>query len=148
MNPAYRIPRSLFPVVERFTSQEPSNSTNTPITEMMVNSMITNLEEGAEAKAGQPIDLRGIAWDGGYGIAEVAISIDGGKTWAPTQLAEDLGRFSWRQWSHRLAAQQPGTVTIMVRARDKSGQSQVDPLLFNGAGYHNNVVQALGLRVV
>ena len=46
MNPAYRIPRSQFPVVERFVSQEQPGSVNTPITEMVVNSLITNLEEG------------------------------------------------------------------------------------------------------
>lgn len=148
MNPAYRIPRSLFPVVERFISQEPSNSANTPITEMVVNSMITNFEDGAEVKAGQPVDLKGIAWDGGYGIVEVAVSIDDGKSWTPTQLGDDLGRFSWRQWTHRLAARQAGTVTVMVRARNRIGQTQVDALLFNGAGYHNNVVQTLGLKVV
>ncbi|MCA1409279.1 molybdopterin-dependent oxidoreductase [Ensifer sp. IC3342] len=148
MNPAYRIPRSLFPVVERFTSQEQPNSANTPITEMVVNSMITNLEEGAEVKAGQPVDLKGIAWDGGYGIVEVAVSVDGGGTWTRTQLGQDLGRFSWRQWTHRLAAQQTGTATVMVRARNKIGQTQVDALLFNGAGYHNNIVQTLGLKVV
>ncbi|WP_429818384.1 hypothetical protein [Ensifer sp. B1-9] len=97
MNPAYRIPRSLFPVVERFTSQETPSSVNTPITEMVVNSMITNLEEGAEVKAGQPIDLKGLAWDGGYGIVEVAVSVDAGGTWTSTQLGKDIGHFSWRQ---------------------------------------------------
>ncbi|MGF6178421.1 hypothetical protein [Ensifer sp. 4252] len=139
---------ALFPVVERFTSQEPPDSNNTPITEMVVNSMITNLEDGAEVKAGQPVDLQGIAWDGGYVIVEVAVSIDDGSSWTSTQLGEDLGRFSWRQWTHRLTAQQAGTVTVMVRARNKIGQTQVEALLFNGAGYHNNIVQTLGLKFV
>ncbi|PTM87756.1 molybdopterin-dependent oxidoreductase [Mycoplana dimorpha] len=147
MNPAYRVPRALFPIIERFTSQEPPHSPSTPITEMVVNSMITNLTDGAETKAGQPIDLKGIAWDGGYGIVEVAISSDGGKSWTPATLGEDLGRFSWRQWSHQIAPQQQGSVTVMVRARNKMGQTQVDSLLFNGAGYQNNVVQTLRLTV-
>jgi DMSO/TMAO reductase YedYZ molybdopterin-dependent catalytic subunit len=148
MNPAYRIPRALFPVVERFTTQEPANSQNTPITEIVVNSLITNLEEGSEVKASQPIEVRGIAWDGGYGIAEVAVSVDGGKTWVPVELGRDLGRFAWRQWTYRLAPAQPGTVTVMVRARNKAGQTQVEELLFNGAGYHNNLVQTLELKVI
>jgi mono/diheme cytochrome c family protein len=42
---------------------------------MVVNSLITNLEEGAEVKAGQPVTVSGIAWDGGYGINEVAVSL-------------------------------------------------------------------------
>jgi DMSO/TMAO reductase YedYZ molybdopterin-dependent catalytic subunit len=148
MNPAYRVPRGLFPLVERFTTQEPANSPNTPITEIVVNSLITNLEAGAEVKAGQPVEVKGIAWDGGYGIVEVALSSDGGKAWAPATLGRDLGRFAWRQWTYALTAAQPGTITVMVRARNKAGQTQVESLLFNGAGYHNNLVQALELKVV
>lgn len=148
MSPAYRIPRALFPVVERFTTQEPTNSPNTPITEMVVNSLITNFEEGAEVKAGQPAEIKGIAWDGGYGITEVSVSTDGGNEWTPAALGRDLGRFAWRQWTYSLTPAQPGAITVMVRARNKQGQTQVEQLLFNGAGYHNNVVQALGLKVV
>lgn len=148
MNPAYRVPRALFPVVERFTTQEPPNSPNTPITEMVVNSLITNLEEGAEVKAGQQVEVKGIAWDGGYGITGVSVSTDGGKGWIPAELGRDLGRFAWRQWTYRFSPTQTGTITVMVRARNKAGQTQVEQLLFNGAGYHNNLVQALGLKVV
>jgi hypothetical protein len=148
MNPAYRIPRAMFPVVERFTTQEPPNSPNTPITEIVVNSLITNFDEGAEVKAGQPVEVKGIAWDGGYGIVEVAVSTDGGKEWLPAELGQDLGRFSWRRWTYSFTPAQPGAATVMARARNKAGQTQVEQLLFNGAGYHNNLVQALGLKVV
>ena len=145
---AYRVPSAQFPVVQRFTSQEAPNSPNTPITEIVINSMITNLEEGAKVKAGQATDVKGIAWDGGYGIAEVAISIDDGKTWVPATLGQDLGRFSWRQWTYALTPKAAGQITVKVRARNNVGQTQVDKLLFNPAGYHNNVVQALPLTVV
>lgn len=148
MNPAYRIPSSLFPVVQRFTSQEPPNSPNTPITEMVVNSLVTNFEEGAEVKAGQPVKVQGVAWDGGYGIVEVAVSIDAGRQWMPAELGPDLGRFAWRRWTYAFTPAQPGAVTVTVRARNAAGQTQVEKLLFNGAGYQNNVVQALGLKVV
>lgn len=148
MNPAYRVPSGLFPVVQRFVSQEVANSPNTPITEIVVNSMIVNFEEGAQVKAGQPAEVKGIAWDGGYGIAEVAVSIDDGKTWLPAALGRDLGRFAWRQWTYTLTPSAPGALTVKVRARNNAGQTQVDKLLFNGAGYHNNVVQALPLTVV
>ncbi len=148
MNTAYRIPRSLFPIVDRFTTQEPANSPSTPITEILVNSLVTNFEDGAEVKAGQPVDIKGVAWDGGYGITEVSASSDGGKQWVPAVLGRDLGRFAWRQWTYSLPAGQPGTITVMVRARNKAGQTQVEQLLFNGAGYHNNLVQTLALKVV
>ena len=148
MNPAYRVPSAMFPLVERFTSQEAAGSPNTPITEIVVNSVITNIEDGAQVKAGQPVDLRGIAWDGGYGIVEVLVSVDGGTEWGPAALGPDLGRFAWRQWSHSFTPGQPGAVTVMVRARNQAGQTQVNRLLFNPAGYHNNLVQALELNVV
>src|SRR5262249_43125641 len=78
MNPAYRIPVGKFPVVARFISQE--NATSTPITEMVVNSLITSHADGANVKAGT-VTVGGIAWDAGYGIRAVELSTDGGKTW-------------------------------------------------------------------
>lgn len=148
MAPAYRIPSGSFPVVQRFASQEAPNSPTTPITEMVVNSMITNLEEGAEIKAGQATEVKGIAWDGGYGITEVAVSTDEGETWRPAALGRDLGRFAWRQWTFALSPATPGAMTVRVRARNNAGQTQVEKLIFNGPGYHNNVVQVLPLTVV
>src|SRR5215468_5256096 len=46
MNPAYRIPLGKFPLVARFTSQE--TDVNTPITEMVINSLITSPADGAD----------------------------------------------------------------------------------------------------
>ena len=145
MTTAYRIPRSLFPVVERFTSQEAPGSPNTPITEMVVNSLITNLQDGQQVSAGTNLTVRGIAWDAGYGISEVDASVDGGQTWRPAKLGDDLGRFSWRQWTYDFTPAK-GTVTVMARARNNAGQTQVDNLLFNAAGYQNNVIQKLTLH--
>src|SRR5215468_10966576 len=62
MNQAYHVPLGKFPVVARFTSQE--TAANTPITEMVVNSLITSHADGASVKAGTAVG--GIAWDGGY----------------------------------------------------------------------------------
>lgn len=144
---AYRIPKGLFPVVQRFVSQEPADSPTTPITEIMVNSLITNLEDDASIKAGQPAEIKGIAWDGGYGIAEVAVSTDNGMSWNRANLGADLGRFAWRQWTYAFTPASAGEATVMVRARNNAGATQVDKLLFNGAGYHNNLVQKLTLQV-
>ena len=44
----------------------------------------------AHVKAGSAITVSGIAWDGGYGIRAVEVSIDGGKTW----MARRSGRIS------------------------------------------------------
>ena len=148
VNTAYRVPKQMFPLVQRFVSQEKDGDPTTPITEMVVNSLITNLVEGQSIKAGKPLEVKGIAWDGGYGIADVGISLDGGSSWRSATLGPDLGRFAWRQWSFRLTPTKPGQTFVMARASNRAGATQVNKLLFNGAGYHNNVMQSLALKVV
>jgi DMSO/TMAO reductase YedYZ molybdopterin-dependent catalytic subunit len=142
MNPAYRLPLGKFALVDRFVTQE--TATNTPITEMVVNSLITNLTDGAQVKAGQTVTVQGIAWDGGYGIDEVEVSTDGAKTWRPAKLGEDLGKYSFRPWTYAFEPK-AGAVSIMVRATNKLGSSQPMQPVWNPAGYHHNAVQKLQL---
>ncbi len=142
MNPAYRIPVGEFPLVARFITQE--SATNTPITEMVVNSLITSHADGAQVTVGKVV-VRGLAWDGGYGIRAVEASTDGGQTWAATTLGDDLGRYGFRPWSFVLTAK-PGKNTVTVSATNKIGQTQTAALLFNPAGYHNNVMQSVTLH--
>ena len=85
--------------------------------------------------------LRGIAFDGGYGISDVVVSPDGGATWIGATLGEDLGRYSFREWKVRLALP-PGKHRLMVRATNRAGQSQPLEPLWNPAGYMRNVVEA------
>ena len=141
MKSAYRIPVGKFPVVARFISQE--TAINTPITEMVVNSLITSAAEGASVKAGNPLTVRGVAWDGGYGIRVVEISTDGGETWVTASLGEDAGRFAFRPWSYAFTPRAPGKHTVMARASNKIGQTQTAELILNPAGYHHNVIQTL-----
>ena len=141
MKPAYRIPVGKFPVVARFITQE--DAASTPITEIVVNSLITSHRDGAKVKAGK-VTVAGMAWDGGYGIRSVEVSTDGGKSWSSATLGEDLGRYAFRPWSFNLAAKH-GKNTVMVNATNKIGQSQTADLIFNPAGYHNNVMQNITL---
>jgi hypothetical protein len=90
------------------------------------------------------VAVSGLAWDGGYGIRVVEVSVDGGTTWTPAQLGEDLGRFAFRPWTYELAAK-PGKNTVMVRASNVVGQTQTATLILNPAGYHHNVIQSLTL---
>ena len=142
MNPAYRIPVGEFPIVARFITQE--SATTTPITEMVVNSLITSHADGAQVKVGM-IPVSGLAWDGGYGIRAVEASTDGGQTWAAATLGDDLGRYAFRPWSFVLTAK-PGKNIVTVSATNKIGQTQTTALLFNPAGYHNNVMQSVTLH--
>ncbi len=145
MAPAYRIPKGKFPLVDRFTTQE--TDANTPITEMVVNSLITSHQDGQKVRLGQRAEVKGIAWDGGYGIQAVEVSTDGGRTWRPAELGKDLGRFSWRQWSHAFTPDRRGPATILAKATNRLGASQAWDLVFNPAGYHNNVVQKATVQV-
>jgi DMSO/TMAO reductase YedYZ molybdopterin-dependent catalytic subunit len=145
MRAAYRIPNNLFPVVQRFLSQE--TQANTPITEMVVNSIIASPSEGQQFRRGDTVDVRGVAWDGGYGIARVEISTDGGASWREATLLPDSGRFGFRGFGYRFAATAPGTQRIISKATNRIGQTQVDTLIFNPAGYHNNVLRPTTIMI-
>src|ERR1700688_3221281 len=53
MNTAYRIPIGKYPIIDRFISQE--SETSTPINELLVNSLVTNLGDGRQIAAGHPL---------------------------------------------------------------------------------------------
>jgi len=145
MKSAYRIPNGKFPVIERFLSQE--NDSTTPISEMVVNSLTTSPAEGQRFDAGQSVDVSGIAWDGGYGIRAVEVSTDDSKTWHQASLGRDDGRFAFRPWSYRFSPVGAGAHRITARATNRIGQTQVDTLIFNPAGYHNNVIRPTTITV-
>jgi len=143
MKSAYRIPVGKFPLVARFATQE--TALNTPITEMVVNSLITSPAEGAMVRADAVVAVAGIAWDGGYGMSTVDVSVDGGKTWSAATLGDDLGQFAFRPWSYRFSPKAPGRIVVMARATNKIGQTQTTALIQNPAGYHHNLVHAVTL---
>jgi DMSO/TMAO reductase YedYZ molybdopterin-dependent catalytic subunit len=142
MKSAYRIPVGKFPVVARFISQE--TAANTPITEMVVNSLITTHADGTAVKAGARVNIGGIAWDGGYGIRTVEVSTNGGKTWAAATLGADNGKFALRTWTYAFTPQR-GRTSVMARAANAIGQGQTAALILNPAGYHHNVMQSVTL---
>lgn len=143
MKSAYRVPVGMFPSIDRFMSQE--TAVNTPITEIMVNSLITAPANGAKIKHGK-VMVKGLAWDGGRGIDRVDVSTDGGATWRPAKLGEDLGRYAFREWTFEAEAKK-GPLTVLSRASNRSGQSQIAKALFNPAGYHHNVFNSVSVTV-
>jgi DMSO/TMAO reductase YedYZ molybdopterin-dependent catalytic subunit len=143
MAKAYRIPKGKFATVDRFMTQETAE--NTPITEIVVNSLITNVTDGQKVKAGAPMVVKGMAWDAGYGIRTVDVTVDGGRTWQAAELGPDSGRYSFRPWQFVFKPVR-GRYTVSARASNGLGATQVDQLIFNPAGYNNNVVQRLGVE--
>ena len=144
MKGAYRVPTGAFPGA-RFKSQETPETT--PITEILVNSLVTSHVSGARLVHGAKAELAGKAWDGGAGIAAVEISTDGRQSWQPAELGRDLGRFAWREFRYRLDTSKPGSVVVAVRARSRDGATQPDKLTANPGGYHDNIVQTVSLEV-
>lgn len=145
MKAAYRVPRGLFPTDMPFRSQQ--TEANEPITQIMVNSLVANLHGGEQVKAGG-FEVEGVAWDGGHGIRTVEISLDGGRRWQPARLGEDLGPYAFRTFRARIVPGRPGPVRVMVRATSNAGQTQVEKLVPNPAGYQHNVIQTLALEAV
>ena len=96
--------------------------------------------------AGRATTVRGIAFDGGYGITEVAFSGDDGRTWQAATLGKDLGRYSFREWTTPFTPARKGAAQLRVRAVNRIGQSQPMTALWNPAGYMRNVVETV--RVV
>jgi hypothetical protein len=115
---------------------------------MVINSMITTPTEGATLRAGETSEIRGVAWDGGYGIRRVEISTDGGENWREAELGRDVGRFAFRIFRYAFAPSRPGRYQVMARASNAIGQTQAAELIFNPAGYHNNVVRPLTVNAV
>ena len=141
MATAYRIPDNDCACVAPGTAP----ARTVPIGRFDVRSFITSLDEGERVAANRQLVVRGIAFDGGYGIREVALSVDGGRTWVQTTLGKDLGRYSFREWESPVSLP-PGAHELKVRALNSIGQSQpLDPL-WNPAGYMRNVVESV--RVV
>jgi len=97
--------------------------------------------DGAKLKPGTTA-LKGIAFDGGKGIKEVAVSIDDGQTWTPAKLGKDLGKYSFREWKLpvKLVA---GGHELQVRATNNAGDTQPMDPLWNPAGYLRNVVETV-----
>jgi DMSO/TMAO reductase YedYZ molybdopterin-dependent catalytic subunit len=144
MKTAYRIPNGRFPSGQ-FRSQE--TKTNMPITEIIVNSLITNLVDGQTVPAAKLMEIRGVAWDGGNGIQRMEISTDGGKHWHETELKEDHGRFSWRLWHYDFKPKHHGECRIMARETSHSGISQPLEAIPNPSGYHHNAVQQITVHL-
>jgi hypothetical protein len=137
MNPAYRIPDNPCACVPPGTTP----AKTVPIARFNVRSFITNLSDGVRVSVGRETVVRGIAFDGGYGITEVALSSDGGRTWQETRLGPDLGRYSFREWTASFVPPRAGSYELKVRATNRIGQSQPMTALWNPAGYMRNVVE-------
>ena len=137
MATAYRVPDNDCACVPPGTAPTKTR----PIGRLPIRSFITNLTDGARLPAGRPVQLKGIAFDGGSGVRKVDVSDDGGASWLPASLGEDLGRFSFRAWRLTLPAPKSASATLMVRATANDGTVQPTSATWNPSGYQRNVIE-------
>jgi DMSO/TMAO reductase YedYZ molybdopterin-dependent catalytic subunit len=142
MKSGYRVPRGLFGA-SGFDSQDTEQSS--PITTIKVNSQIADPSPGARLIRGRVARVEGIAWDGGSGIRQVEISLDGGANWRDATPGAKLGRYAWQPWHFEFTPQTAGVQSCMVRALARDGSSST--LIQNPAGYHHNLVQKVHFDV-
>jgi DMSO/TMAO reductase YedYZ molybdopterin-dependent catalytic subunit len=141
MKTAYRIPDNACACVE--PGKTPTATV--PINRLNVRSFITNVTDGAQLRRGGKI-LKGIAFDGGTGIKNVEVSVDGGNTWKDTRLGRNYGRYAFREWKTpvRLSA---GPHEWKVRATSNGGDVQPAEATWNPAGYMRNVTETVRVSV-
>jgi hypothetical protein len=114
-----------------------------PISRMLPRSFITNLQAGAQLKAGARASLRGLAMGGDCGVAKVEISTDGGQSWQAAKLGHDEGSYSFRRWSAGATLGAAGNAVLAVRCTNTRGEMQPDESNWNGSGYMRNVIERM-----
>jgi hypothetical protein len=118
-----------------------------PINRMVPRSFFTNVTDATTVKAGAPVPVRGIAFGGDCGVSQVELSADGGNTWQKTQLGQDEGTYSFRQWSASLTAPAAGALQLLVRCTNTSGVVQPAEANWNGGGFMRNVIERVRIAV-
>jgi hypothetical protein len=67
----------------------------------------------------------GAAWAGETDVVDIAVSTDGGQTWAPAKFLDPVRRHAWRRWTFDwLTPNEPGRYTLMARATSADGSVQ------------------------
>jgi DMSO/TMAO reductase YedYZ molybdopterin-dependent catalytic subunit len=73
----------------------------------------------------QVYTVSGVAWAGDAEVTGIAVSTDGGQTWAEAEFVDPVQRHAWRRWKlDWLTPKKPGRYTLMARARDANGNVQ------------------------
>lgn len=143
MKTAYRIPDDPCACVPPGSAPKKT----VPINRLDTRSFIVEPSDGAAVKVNKPVNIAGLAFSGGYGIRDVIVSTDGGRTWNETTLGKDLGKYAWIQWSYPWQPKKPGKYTLMVRATNSIGESQPLQPLWNPAGFMKNDIEKIEVTV-
>ena len=139
MDTAYRVPDNDCECIPPGTAMGKSR----PISRFDIRSFITSLADGDNIKVGKPLTVRGIAFDGGFGIDTVEFSPDGGQTWTKAALGKDYGKYSFREWTCPYTPQNPGELQFQCCAGNSRGETQPREPRWNPSGYMRNVIESV-----
>ena len=117
-----------------------------PINRFNVRSIIVRPEPDETLHPGMPAEMEGIAFDAGYGIRRVEVSMDGGTTWTDARLDPELGKYSWRRWRASWTPRNRGPYRLMARATNAVGDAQSKEQ-WNRSGFMWNVISQVDVKV-
>ena len=147
MEHAYRIPDN---ACECETPDNLAQKTK-PIEEINVNSLMGYPATGTKIRSNSELIVRGIAFDGGYGIKKVQISIDGGSQWNDAKLDDGTqGKYAYRAFTYTLKPETTGKLTILCKATNEKGEEQpfAKDIQWNHGGYKYNGIDAVTVEVI
>ena len=146
MDSAYRVPAN------ESESETPDNlATSTkPLELMNVKSYIGYPTSKTVLKAKSNLTIKGVAFDEGYGIQEVLISLNNGKNWEKASLGEELSTYAFRSFSYKLRVMNKGKLTVMAKAVNNRGEAQpfAHEIAWNHGGYKYNGIDTVSVNVV
>jgi DMSO/TMAO reductase YedYZ molybdopterin-dependent catalytic subunit len=103
------------------------NPVRQPLGEIKVKSEIARPTVYERLAPNQAYTITGAAWAGETEIAEIAVSTDGGLTWAAADFLDPARRYAWRRWKFEwITPNKSGQYTVMARAQDARGRAQPD----------------------
>jgi len=98
-----------------------------PLGEMKVKSEITRPTVHERLAPNQAYTITGVSWAGEAEIAGIAVSTDGGLSWAEAEFVDAVQRYAWRRWKFDWTTpRKPGQYTLLARAQDAQGRAQPD----------------------
>src|SRR4030081_2023046 len=98
-----------------------------PLGEMQLKSEIARPRVYETLAPNQTYTVSGAAWTGETDVTEIAVSTDGGRTWAQAEFLDPMRRHAWRRWKFDwLTPKEPGQYTLLARAKDADGLIQPD----------------------
>jgi DMSO/TMAO reductase YedYZ molybdopterin-dependent catalytic subunit len=98
-----------------------------PLGEMKVKSEISRPRVYETLAPNRVYTVCGAAWAGETDVTGVAVSTDGGQTWAEAEFLDPVQRYAWRRWKYDwLTPTKPGRYTLLARATAADGSLQPD----------------------